>query len=81
VQKAVLDAAARAEERGWKMSEMANETAKKELAKNGITIVTPSDVFMNAARKAAAPMINEWVAAAGTDAKKIADEYEKMRNK
>jgi TRAP-type C4-dicarboxylate transport system substrate-binding protein len=81
VQKAVLDAAARAEQRGWKMSEEANETAKQELAKNGITLVTPSDAFMNAARKAAAPMVDEWVAAAGADAKAIVDEYNKLRKK
>jgi TRAP-type C4-dicarboxylate transport system substrate-binding protein len=80
-QKAVLDAAARAEKRGWKMSEEANESAKKELAKNGITIAMPSDVFMDAARKAAAPMIDEWVAAAGPNAKAIAAEYDKMRKK
>lgn len=81
VQKAVLDAAARAEQRGWKMSEEANETAKEELVKNGMTIVTPSDAFMNAARKAAAPMVDEWIAAAGADAKAIVDEYNKLRNK
>jgi TRAP-type C4-dicarboxylate transport system substrate-binding protein len=81
VQKAVLDAAARGEQRGWKMSEEANETAKQELAKNGITLVTPSDAFMNAARKAAAPMVDEWVAAAGADAKAIVDEYNKLRKK
>ena len=80
MQQAVLDMAVQAEERGWKMSEMANETAKKELAKNGVTIATPSDAFMDAARMAAAPMIEAWVDAAGADAKKIVDEYEKMRN-
>ena len=79
VQQTVMDLAAKAEERGWKMSEMANETAKKELAKNGVIIATPSDAFMEAARMAASPMIDNWVEAAGADARKIVDEYNKMR--
>lgn len=72
--KAVLDAAARAEPRGWEMS--ANETAKMtaKLAEK-LTVVPPKAGLMKGLRAAGARMVDDWLAKAGPDGKKILDAY------
>ena len=72
--KAVLDAAARAEPRGWEMS--ANETAKMtaKLAEK-LTVVPPKPGLMKGLRAAGARMVEDWLSKAGPDGKKILDAY------
>ena len=72
--KAVLDAAARAEPRGWEMS--ANETAEKtaKLAEK-LTVVPPKPGLVNGLRAAGARMVEDWLSKAGPDGKKILDAY------
>ena len=72
--EAVLDAAARAEPRGWEMS--ANETAKMtaKLAEK-LTVVPPKPGLMKGLRAAGARMVEDWLSKAGPDGKKILDAY------
>ena len=74
VQKAVLDAAAAAEARGWKMS-MDETSAKTEtLAENGIKVSKPSDQFKSELMAIGKTMADEWAAEAGADGKTILDQ-------
>ena len=72
--KAVRDAAARAEPRGWEMS--ANETAKMtaKLAEK-LTVVPPKPALVKGLRAAGARMVEDWLAKVGPDGKKILDAY------
>lgn len=76
-QKAVREAAAAAEERGWKMSEDEFTTQMKVLADNGITIVKPSDALLGAFKKVGEQMAAEWEESAGADGKAILEAYRK----
>ena len=72
--KAVIDAAARAEPRGWEMS--ADETAKMtaKLAEK-LTVVPPKPALLKGLRAAGARMVEDWLAHAGPDGRKILDAY------
>lgn len=61
----LLEAAARAEARGWEMSQA--ETAAKVaiLRENGITVVQPSEELMEGLRKIGAKILEDWSANAG----------------
>ena len=74
-QKAVLEAAARAEARGWDLSKQANAEAPKTLAANGMKIVPPSAALTKELRAIGQTMTDEWVAATGADGKAIIDAY------
>ena len=76
--KAVTDAAARAEPRGWEMS--ANETATMtaKLAER-LTVVPPKSGLLKGLRAAGARMIEEWLSKAGPDGRKILDAYRASR--
>lgn len=77
VQKGVLEAAARAEERGWKTSETLNEGYKKTLAEKGIK-VTPASADMKAELKTVGEtMAKEWAAKAGPDGEKLISDLKK----
>lgn len=81
LQKAVLDAAARAEVRGWIMAVEADEREKAKLVANGMRIVPKNPQFMEEVRKVSQQLKDEWVKAAGPDAQKILDRYETLRNR
>ncbi len=74
-QKAVLEAAARAEARGWEMSreETASQTAA--LAENGITVVTPSEELMSGLREIGTTMLEDWKSSAGDAGAALLDAY------
>lgn len=77
VQKGVLEAAARAEDRGWKASEALNETYKKTLAEKGIKVL-PATPEMKAELKAIGEtMAKEWAAKAGADGDKLIADFRK----
>jgi TRAP-type C4-dicarboxylate transport system substrate-binding protein len=65
VQAAVLDAAAKAEPRGWKMSEDTTVTQLKVLQDKGMTVTTPSPELRAQLEKIGATLIDEWVKKAG----------------
>ena len=65
VQAAVLEAAAKAEPRGWKMSEGTTVTQLKTLQDKGMTVTTPSPELRAQLEKIGATLIDEWVKKAG----------------
>jgi TRAP-type C4-dicarboxylate transport system substrate-binding protein len=67
VQAAVLEAAKKAEMRGWEMSK--KETADKIaiMKDNGMKIVTPSDELMNGLKEVGSTMLMDWKKDAGKD--------------
>jgi len=68
---AVLEAARRAEERGWKISQETAAEAVRTLAANGVTIVQPSDDLQRALQKVGQSMIQDWVKRAGSEGAEI----------
>lgn len=74
-QKKVLEAAEKAEERGWKMSQDADEAAKKQLADNGMELSDPGDSLAKGFRDVGKTMTDEWLAKAGPEAKAVLDDY------
>ena len=76
-QKAVLDAAAAAEARGWKTSEEKNKWYLEQLAKNGMQVSAPSPQLEADFKKVGQTMTAEWLKTAGADGKAILDAYRK----
>lgn len=76
-QKAVMDAAAKAEERGWEASVKETEDKTKELSDNGITVYEPSDELADGLAKIGDTMAEEWAEKAGDEGKSILDAYRK----
>ena len=64
-QTAVLDAAARAEVRGWKMAEEITGTQIQTLKDKGMTVSTPTPEFRGQLEKVGATLTEEWVKRAG----------------
>lgn len=64
-QKAVLDAAAKAEERGWKMAMDETDAKTKMLAKKGMNVAKPSDELKKGLQKIGKTMGDEWAKEAG----------------
>ncbi len=77
-QKAVKDAAAAAEKRGWEMAKVETEEAKAALVKNGMKVQPPSAALKAGLQKIGTTMTDEWVKKAGADGKAIVDAYKKM---
>jgi TRAP-type transport system periplasmic protein len=75
VKKALTDAAARAEERGWKMSEELNETHKKTLAEKGIKVLPPTDAMKAELRQIGETMAAEWARRTGADGEAVLKAY------
>ncbi len=74
-QKALSDAAAVAEKRGWDMSKAREQEGNETLAKNGMTVQDP-DAAMNAAfEKVGEQMAAEWEKSAGADGQAILKAY------
>lgn len=73
----VLEAAQKAEERGWQMSR--EETAAKTavLKENGINVVTPSEELMTGLREIGAKMLEDWKAEAGDAGATLLGAYQK----
>ncbi len=76
-QKAVMEAAKKAEERGWKMSMKETQDKLDVLKKNGMVIVTPSAELMNGLKEIGKKMTADWAQKAGADGKAILDAYMK----
>jgi len=72
-QKAVSDAAAQAEARGWKMSMDETDAKIAILKKNGVSIVTPSADLMSSMKKIGQAMSAEWLKKAGANGKATLD--------
>ncbi len=75
--KALSDAAAAAEKRGWEMSKAETDAKIAVMKDNGITIVTPSDALMESLKAVGATMGAEWAAKAGAAGQALMDAYMK----
>ncbi len=73
--KALTDAAAAAEKRGWDLSKQREQTANKMLADNGMTVHTPDAALMLAMNKIGETIGAEWLKAAGADGEAILKAY------
>lgn len=76
VQQAVLDAAAAAEARGWEMSMAEAAEKTKEMADNGMTIVTPSAELVSGLQEIGATMLANWKSGASDSALSILSTYQ-----
>lgn len=74
-QKAVLDAAAVAEKRGWEMSMAEAESKTAELATNGIVVYDPSPALVEGLQGIGKQMLESWQTKASDSAKAILDAY------
>ncbi len=76
-QKAVLEAGAAAETRGWKMSMAESDEKIGVMKDNGIAIITPSEKLTSELKAIGATMSAEWLESAGDDGRAIMDAYNK----
>lgn len=77
VQDAVLETAAKAELRGWEMSQAETAAKVKILEENGMTIVKPSKELMVDLKGIGEEMLHDWKEAAGDAGKDILEAYKK----
>ena len=75
VQKAFASTAATAEKRGWEWSEQENDQRRNDLGKNGLKIEPITPQFKAELRKIGDTMLNDWLAKAGDEGKKVVAEY------
>ena len=73
--KALTDAAAAAEKRGWELSKKREADANKMLADNGMTVHKPDAAMMSAFGKIGDQMVAEWLKTAGPDGEAIVKAY------
>jgi TRAP-type C4-dicarboxylate transport system substrate-binding protein len=77
VRKGLTEAAARAEDRGWKMSEELNEGYKKTLAEKGIKVLPATDGMKAEIKTIGETMAKEWAEKAGPDGAKLIADFKK----
>lgn len=75
VQKAVLAAASKAQERGWKASMAETDKQIKVLKANGIIVSAPSATLMQGLQAIGKTMTDEWASSAGSDGAAILKAY------
>lgn len=76
-QEALMQAAATAEQRGWKLSEAKDKEYIEGLRKNGMQVIEPSPELKAGMLKVGETMLKEWLDKAGPDGKAIVDAYQK----
>lgn len=77
-QKAVMDAAAAAETRGWALAAEKTSAYMETLKKNGMQVVAPSDELKSGLSTVGAKLTEDWSAKAGSDGQAILEAYKKM---
>ncbi len=75
--KALLEAAAVAEKRGWDLSRQREGEANKLLATNGMNVITPDPAMRAAFEKVGATILAEWQKSAGADGEAIIGAFRK----
>ncbi len=73
--KAVTDAAAAAEKRGWELARARETNANKLLADNGMAVRTPTPAMMASLSKIGDTISGEWLKSAGADGEAIVKAY------
>ena len=74
-QKALVDAGAKAETRGWAMAKAREQEANELLKKNGMTIHEPDAAMKSAYEKVGDQILQEWLKKAGADGQAIIKAY------
>ena len=74
-QEALLEAAARAEERGWQMSRENNETSLQALQDNGVTVSTPDEEVAAALQSAGDRLFADWQSRANEATLELLEAY------
>lgn len=77
-QQAVLDAAAAAEARGWKVSQEKTGWYLEQLAAKGMTVQPANPAFKVELQKIGETMTADWLAKAGADGQAAVDAFRKM---
>jgi len=75
VQKAVMDAAAKAEQRGWEMAISETDTNTAKLAENGISVSKPDAALVSDFAKIGDTMVKEWADEIGERGTTILNAY------
>ncbi len=75
VQKAVLEAGQRAEERGWAMSREQTSKLTQTMADKGMTVGMLPEKLAGELHKIGETMTQEWLAKSGADGQKLLDTY------
>ncbi len=73
--KAVTEAAAAAEKRGWELARARETNANKLLADNGMTVRAPTPAMMASLSKIGDVISGEWLKSAGPDGEAIVKAY------
>ncbi len=74
-QKALRDAGAKAESRGWGMSKARQFEANEMLQKNGMTIREPDAAMKSAFQKVGNQILDEWLKKAGPEGQQLIKTY------
>lgn len=77
-QKAIEEAASKAEKRGWKASEAETDAKIKIMEDNGIVVSEPSPELVKRLEKVGDTMAKEWLERAGEDGQALLDAYHKQ---
>lgn len=73
--KAMLDAAALAEKRGWELSRQREQSANRILAENGVSVMEPDAAMKAAFTRIGDIMLAEWQKSAGADGEALIRAY------
>ena len=77
-QAVVIRAAAKAEARGWIMSQSLQADLTENLARNGMTVATPNPALLTQLEAIGATMVDEWLAKAGAAGATFIESYNAM---
>jgi TRAP-type C4-dicarboxylate transport system substrate-binding protein len=77
-QKAVLDAAAAAETRGWELAAEKTQSYMDQLKSNGMTVQAPGDELKAGLAEIGAKLTEDWLSKAGAEGAAVLDAYKKM---
>ncbi|MCM5703758.1 TRAP transporter substrate-binding protein [Larsenimonas salina] len=77
-QRAVMDAAQKAEQRGWAMSKAESESDMTALKDHGIKVNTPTPALEKALERAGAELVERWKAQTGSEGEAILERYRQL---
>jgi TRAP-type C4-dicarboxylate transport system substrate-binding protein len=75
VREAVRAAAQRAEQRGWEMSRSEMVNQQNTLASRGMQVREPTPALMDGLNRIGTQMVEEWLATAGEDGRRVIEAY------
>ena len=74
-QKAVLDAAAKAEQRGWQLSKEDSAQSAEALESHGVTVSEPNTELKQQLQAAGQQLFEDWQSRAGDQAQQLVERY------